>query len=191
MATRLTNGRREELLDGVVAIISARGFAGVHVAEIAHDLHCSASTLYKIAPSKDSLVLLALARWEECTFATLEERARQGRTAAERARIYFRSGARSLASLSTEFRVDTARYESTRAAWRRISDRFIDRFVQLGGAAAAAGEIRPVNQRFLGEMLRKLAASARDEAAVRASGLTAAEAVLEIDEVIWDGLAVR
>ena len=52
-------------------IIAARGFSEVHVAEIARELRCSVATLYKIAPSKDSLVLLAIARWGELTLAIL------------------------------------------------------------------------------------------------------------------------
>jgi AcrR family transcriptional regulator len=172
-------------------IISARGFSEVRIAQIAQELHCSVGSLYKIAPSKDSLVLLALASWEEVTFENIEDSSRRGETSSEQARIYFRSGARSIASLSHEFRVDTERFESTRAAWQRISDRFIDRFVELVGCAAEAGEIRPINHRFLGEMLRQVATVVRDERALGASGLTAAQAVLEVDEVVWDGIAVR
>ena len=65
MATRLANGRREELLDGVMDIISQRGFSQVRISDIARELRCSAASLYKIAPNKDSLVLLAIGRWAE------------------------------------------------------------------------------------------------------------------------------
>ena len=191
MAKRLNSGRREELLDEVMAVISERGFSKVRVSEIARELHCSVSSLYKIAPSKDSLVLLALARWEETTFASLEDSARRGKTASEQARIYFRSGARSLSAQSPQFRLDAMRFESTRAAAMRISDRFIDRFVELVACAAEAGEIRSLNHRFLGEMLRKIADVVGDAQALGASGITPTQAVLEVDEVIWDGLAVR
>ena len=51
-----------------VLIIAERGFSQVTIAELARELHCSAATLYKIAPSKDSLILLAIARWAEVVF---------------------------------------------------------------------------------------------------------------------------
>ena len=78
MAKRLAKGRREELLDGVMGIIAARGFSGVRISELAAELHCSVASLYKIAPSKDSLVLLAIGRWQELTFANLELCAERG-----------------------------------------------------------------------------------------------------------------
>ncbi len=92
MAKRLAKGRRDELLDGVMGIIAARGFSGVRVSELAAELHCSVASLYKIAPSKDSLVLLAIGRWQELTFANLELCAERGTTASERARCYFIRG---------------------------------------------------------------------------------------------------
>ena len=132
VATRLASGRREDLLDGVMAIIAAHGFSEVRISEIAHGLHCSVASLYKIAPSRDSLVLIAMARWEELTFENIEDASRRGKTTSEQARIYFRSGARSISALSHEFRVDADRFESTRAAWHRISDRFHRRIRRTG-----------------------------------------------------------
>ena len=94
MRKRLDNGRREELLDGVMDIIAARGFSGIRTAQLARELHCSESSLYKIAPSKDSLIVVAIGRWGGRTLEALEVSARQGKTASERARLYFRAGAR-------------------------------------------------------------------------------------------------
>ena len=90
---RLDEERRNELLDGVMAIIAERGFSQVTIAEVARELHCSAATLYKIAPSKDSLVLLAIARWADVVFPDIEARSDKGKTASDRARVYFRVGA--------------------------------------------------------------------------------------------------
>jgi hypothetical protein len=58
VARRLADGRREELLDGVMRISSARG-SSLNVTELAREPHCSVATLYKIAPSKDSLMVRA------------------------------------------------------------------------------------------------------------------------------------
>ena len=67
MRKRLDEDRRVEVLDGVMRIIAERGFSDVQMAEVARELRCSASTLYKIAPSKESLVLLAIGRWGDVT----------------------------------------------------------------------------------------------------------------------------
>ena len=191
MRRRLDNGRREELLDGVMSIIATRGFSDVRTAEMARELHCSESTLYKIAPSKDSLIVLAIGRWGERTLEALDDRSRKGKTASDRARIYFRAAAESLHPLSHAFRSDVERFESSRLAYLVISDAFVDRFVELIDAAVDAGEVKPRNTRFLGHVLRQMARVIRDERALQVSGLDAERAVLEVDSLIWDGLRAQ
>ena len=189
MPRRLDGARREELLDGVMRIIAERGFSDVQMAALASELHCSASTLYKMAPSKDSLVLLAIARWADVAFADMEARTVKGKTASERARAYFRAGAERTRPLSLAFYADIGRYESTRLAWwTGVVERYIDRFVELVVAAELAGEIRTVNAHLLAEVLRQIGSVTRNDSVLRASGLTHEQAVLEIDSLIWEGL---
>jgi AcrR family transcriptional regulator len=186
---RLDDERRAELLDGVMRIIAARGFAEVQVAEMARELHCSVATLYKIAPSKDSLVLLAIAHWGAITLDNLEVSARKGTTASERARRYFRAGAKSTHPLTLAFYADVERYESTRLAWwTGVVERYLARFVELVQLAEDAGEIRPVNIRFFAEVLRGISFVTRSERVLSASGLTHEQAVLEVDSLLWDGI---
>jgi AcrR family transcriptional regulator len=186
---RLDEDRRHELLDGVMTIVAERGFAQVTIAELARALHCSAATLYKIAPSKESLVLCAIARWADVVFADMEARSAKGRSASDRARIYFRAGAEHTRPLSLAFYADMRRFESTRLAWwTGVVERYIDRFVELIRLAEEADEIRPVNSRLLAEALRQIGAVTRNDEVLRASGLTHEQAVLEIDSLIWEGL---
>jgi AcrR family transcriptional regulator len=186
---RLDEDRRHELLDGVMRVIGERGFSQVTIAELARELQCSAATLYKIAASKESLVLLAFSRWADVVFADLEIRAARSKTASARARAYFRAGADRLRPLSLAFFADVARYESTRMAWRTtVVDRYIDRFVELVQAAGEAGETRPVNALFLGEVLGQIGLVTRDERVLSKTGLSSEQAVLAVDALIWDGL---
>jgi len=189
--TQLSEGRREELLDGVMEIIAAHGFSQVRVSDLARELRCSVASLYKIAPNKDSLVALAIARWGALTLEYAEDHSRQGTTASDRARLYFRAGAERLRPLSHAFREDMERFESSRLAYRIVSDGFIDRFDELLDEAVESGELRPVNTRFLTHVFRQMAVVIRDERALAESGLTATEALMEVDGFIWDGLRTR
>ena len=183
--------RREELLDGVMDLIAARGFSDVRVNDIARELHCSLASLYKIAPNKDSLVSMAISHWGERVLADAETNARESATAIDKAKCYYESAMESISALSHGFRRDMERFESSRLAYRVISDTFVDRFAQLLGEAAQAGEIPPINTRFLAGMFRHIATAVRDEDLLESSGLTAGEAMAEIDKVIWDGLRCR
>jgi AcrR family transcriptional regulator len=187
--TRLNNGRKEELLDRVMRIAAAEGFAELKMADLARELHCSVATLYKLAPSKIDLVIVALERWGEQLLTTIDARARECTTPSARARAYYREGADGLRELSSAFRRDVERFEGTRRAYREIiSDRFIERFSALLEEAAQAGEIRPVNVPFAVGMFRYIAVAVRDQDLLDRAGLTAREALLEVDTMIWDGV---
>lgn len=189
MVKRLASGRREELLDGVMDIIAVRGFSDVTVAEIARELHCSVSTLYRIAPGKDSIVALAIRRWADRSFAELDRQIQAFRTPSGQARAYFEAAANTLQPLSATFRYDVQRFETTRVLWSSVvTDPFIVTFVELLNAAAEAGEIRPVNTLFMSETLRQLAWLMRDETILKASGLTAAQAGKQINDMVWVGI---
>ena len=172
-------------------IISVRGFSDVQVAEMARELHCSVATLYKIAPSKDSLVALAIQGWGDRVLEDFEVQAGTAGTASDRARAYFHAGAMSIRPMTAEFYSDVALFESTRLAWIvGVADRYIDRFVDLLRIAGDAGEIRKVNYRVLAEFLRQVGYVARDERVLRATGLGSEEVILELDSLLWDGLRV-
>jgi AcrR family transcriptional regulator len=188
---RLADGRREELLDGVMQIIAARGFSDVRIVEMAEELHCSVASLYKIAPNKDSLVALAIRRWGEQTLQYTEAYAQRGASASDRARNYYLSGAERLHPLSHAFREDMERFESSRLAYRAVSDGFIDRFVELLDDAVDAGEIKPMKTLFLAHVFRQMAVVVRDERTLQTSGLTAEQALLQVDQMIWDGIRTR
>ncbi len=168
MSKRLSNVRAEELLDGVMLVISAQGFANLKMSDLAGELHCSVSTLYKLAPSKTDLVILALQRWGDHLLAGIDAQARQCSSPSAQARSYFREGAEGLRELSSAFRRDVEHFEATRRAYREIvSDRFIERFSALLEEAAKAGEIRPINVRFAVGMFRYIAFAVRDEDLLR------------------------
>jgi AcrR family transcriptional regulator len=187
----MASSRREELLDGVMAIIAAHGFSDVRMTDIASELHCSLASLYKIAPNKDSLVVLAIVRWGDRTLAEGEARAQMATTASHRAQLYYQAAAEAVAPFSHAFRRDVERFESTRLAYRTISDGFVNRFAELIDEAAQADEIRPVNARFMAGMFRYIAAAIRDEDLLESAGLTAGEALVEVDTVIWGGLQLH
>jgi AcrR family transcriptional regulator len=180
--------RRQELLDGVMEIIAANGFSKVTIAELATELHCSGSSLYKIAPNKDSLVVLAIARWGESALKDWEVRSLRGKTSADRARLYYRAAVEGISSWSHVFRSDVNRFESARLAYANISDTFINRFADLLNEAIEAGEVRPVNTRFLAHVLRQMALVIRDEQLLSKCGLTHTQALLEVERIIWDGI---
>ena len=56
LRTKRPSARREQLLDGLIEIFLAEGFARFSVEDLAVRLQCSKSTLYAVAPSKEQLI---------------------------------------------------------------------------------------------------------------------------------------
>jgi len=188
MPRRLDEERRGELLDGVMRFIAMHGFSEARISDLARELHCSVSTLYKIAPNKDSLVVLAIVRWGQQTLADAEACSDLASNAIEKARRYFLTVAAHLRAQSHAFRGDVDRFESTRLAYLTVSERFIDRFVSLLDDAVEAGEVCALNTRFVAHVLRQMAVVVRDDRALQDSDITAEQAMQQVDALIWDGL---
>ena len=109
-----------------------------------------------------------------------------------------RAGPRLLPSGSPESSPVCARVLRRRHALRINAARVDDErrrplhrgFVELVQRAEDAGEVRPLNTRFLAEMLNQVGFVTRDERVLSESGLTSEEAVLEVDQIIWDGIRI-
>ncbi|HUL39302.1 MAG TPA: TetR/AcrR family transcriptional regulator, partial [Methanomassiliicoccales archaeon] len=179
---------RKELLDGVMEIIKTQGFSKVTISEMAAKLHCSASSLYKIAPNKDSLIVLAINQWGELALRDWEARAVQGKTASTRAHLYYRAAVEGVSSWSHDFRNDVNRFESARLAYAKISDNFINRFADLLNEAVEEGEVRSINTKFLANVFRQMALVIRDEQLLSDCGMTHTQALFEVERIIWDGI---
>ena len=139
-----------------MGIISARGFSDVTIMELARELHCSGSTLYKIASSKDSLVVLAIARWSKLSLEHMEVHALQGRPP--------RTGRASTGeperrrSAPCPMRSATTSIASSRRGWP-IGPAF-QNLLSIGSLSflttlSTAGELEPMNTRFLAQVLRR------------------------------------
>lgn len=192
VAKRLNSGRREELLEGVMQIIGERGFSEVRISEMARELKCSATSLYKIAPDKHSLVIVAIAHWAGIALSALEDCMPRSATASERARCYWLAGARAIHPLSVTFWADIGHFDSTKHTWQTlVVDPFVERFVELVQSGVDAGEIRPVNIRFLAETLQAMSVVLRDESALRSSGLSSERGMMELDALVWEGILAR
>ena len=154
----------------IIKIIMERGFSNITISELASELHCSASSLYKIASNKDGLVVLAIARWGELALEDFEAQALHGATSIEKARLYWHAAVDAIRLLSHEFRSDVDHFESARLAYANVSNRFIQRFVELLDNAVESGEIEPINTCFVVHVFRNIAFVVRDEGILNKCG---------------------
>ena len=188
---RVAAGRTDELLDGVMAIIAGEGFASLKVSDLARRLNCSTGTLYRIAPSKESLVIAAISRWAEASLLKMTAEAETAASAAARARRFYELLIEDTFRLSEKMRADVVRFESTRRLYQEFSDRAIRQHAVYLDEAIAAGEVRPIDTGFFTAVLRQVGQLLSDRAALEAVGVDRDDAMSQVDTILWEGLLPR
>jgi AcrR family transcriptional regulator len=187
-----TDPRAEHLLDDVQAIIASEGFSGLKMGALAARLHCSRTTLYKVAPSKDALILMVLERIADASFSeAIETSSVPGLSQADRITRWVEAVTRWQGYVSNVCWRDVSRWDPSARLLAAKSERaigFLSGFIDEG---IRSGEFRPVNGRFAAEIISRGSRATRDPAVLEATGLSAGEAVSQLGTLVVGGLRAR
>lgn len=143
---------QDDLLARLTALLVADGFAEVTLDDLARELHCSKTTLYALAPSKQELVVEVVRAWFRGATARVEGRVRQP-DPGRRVTAYLEAVAVELSGLSRRFLDDLAAFAPADAVYRRNTEAAADRIRALIADGIEAGALRPVNAAFAAEMV--------------------------------------
>jgi AcrR family transcriptional regulator len=188
---RLAAERTDELLMQIMDVIAVEGFASLKVADLARRLRCSTSTLYRISPSKESLILTAITHWADWSLEAMKLEAEKSPTAAERARAYYHITVRSASTLSPAFRADVSYFASTQRLYISMIERQAEQFMAYMNEAVESGEVRPINVRFLAMVCHRMGRLVSDPNALEQLGLERGDAFNSVESLIWEGLLPR
>lgn len=181
--------RREALLDRLVELLAAEGFSGFTLDDLAGRLQCSKTTLYRIADSKQELVVVAVRRYFASAVPVVEERVAAESEPAARVSAYLRAVGDHLAPLSRRFVADLASFGPAAAIYRRNTEAAADRIRTLISEGIEAGAFRPVHAAFVGEMVAAtMFGIQRGEMFARLE-LTDAEAYAELASLVVHALS--
>ncbi|MDR3685981.1 MAG: TetR/AcrR family transcriptional regulator, partial [Coriobacteriia bacterium] len=186
-AKRLASDRTATILDGLMELIAAEGFASLKVSEMASRLKCSTGTLYRIAPSKESLVVSAIKRWADRSLAQIKAEAESAPTAVEIARRYHDATVRLSSQMSNVFRRDIGDYESTRRVYEGIYRSQIEQFTTYLDDAVRAGQIKAFNTRFVAMLFRQMGLVLGRPAELDEVGISHEEALDQVNSLLWEG----
>ena len=183
--------RREELLDQLVELVLAEGFADVTLDELARRLHCSKSTLYGLAASKEQLVVAAVKRFFQRATAAVEERVAGPADHREQISAYLLAVAEQLQPASPAFFSDVAAFAPAREIYERNTRSAAARVQQLVAAGVAAGTVRPVHASFVGAAVAQVMAAIHRGDITASTGLDDAAAYRELASLVVAGVAPR
>ncbi len=190
MTSAHATARRAELFDAVVALVLADGFAHLTLDEIAGRLHCSKSTLYTLAPSKDELVVAAVRHFFRAATDAVDAADRAAsdaggaRATARRLAAYLGAVGEALAPASESFVSDLAAYEPTRLVYERNTAAAAERVRTIVDDGARAGDVRDVHATFVADVAASVMVSIQTRALARRTGLDDATAYRELADLL-------
>ena len=183
--------RRDELLDELVGLVLTDGFAALTLDELARRLHCSKSTLYGIAASKEQLVVAAVKRFFQRATAAVEERAARPADHREQISAYLLAVAEQLQPASPQFFADVAAFAPAREIYERNTRSAAGRVRQLVDQGVAAGTIRPVHAAFVGAAVAQVMDAIHRGDIRTGTGLDDAAAYRALADLVVAGVAPR
>lgn len=182
-STRRT-ARQTDLLQRLVALLAAEGFASFTLDELTERLRCSKTTLYQLAGSKQELVREAVKHYFREATQTIEKQVADTSAPADRVVVYLNAVAQQLRPLSRQFLDDMADFEPAREVYEANTRLAAGRLRQLIADGVAAGAFRDVHAAFVGEVVAAtMQEIQRGEVAAR-TGLSDAEAYAELASLI-------
>src|ERR1700712_3880446 len=137
--------RRAELLDQLEELFLREGFAGFTLEDLAVRLHCSKSTLYALAGSKEQLSLRVVKHFFRKATDSVEAQTSRQSDPGLRVVAYLSAVARALAPAGPAFHRDLDAFPPGRETYERNTALAADRVRRLIDEGVAQGRFREVH----------------------------------------------
>jgi|HigsolmetaAR202D_1030399.scaffolds.fasta_scaffold17753_2 Transcriptional regulator len=182
-----TRARREELLDGLRRLFLAEGFSAFSVSDMAERLHCSKSTLYLVAPSKEQIVVAAVRSYFKRAAERIEARVAESQDP-RRLAVYLEAVASELEPASEQFYADLAAFAPANEVYQENTLVAARRVRELVAEGVAAGVLRPVDAAFVGSAVAQVMTGIQNGTIKAATGLDDAEAYRHLADLVMASL---
>jgi AcrR family transcriptional regulator len=188
-AGRLTR-RQAELLDQLEQLFLAEGFARFTLDDLAVRLHCSKSTLYALAESKEQLAHRVIKHFFRKATAAVEAHTVTEQDPALRVTAYLTAVARALAPASPAFHRDLDGFAPGREVYERNTALAAERVRQLIAEGVAQGRFREVHPALIADTVTTLMFRIGRGDTARATGLDDAVAYRELAALLLHGISL-
>lgn len=176
--------RVQAVLDDLVDVMLAEGFAHLRLDELAARLHCSKATLYQLAPSKQQLVVRVVRRFFSRATGRVEDRIAGAPDALTAVQAYLRAVADELRPATPAFYADVAAFAPAAALYRRNTEAAAGRVRELIAGGVEDGTLRAVRPEFVGIAAATLMAAIQRGELRAATGIDDATAYAELADLV-------
>jgi AcrR family transcriptional regulator len=182
--------RQAQLLDQLEALFLSEGFARFTLEDIAVRLHCSKSTLYTLAGSKEQLALRVIRHFFRQATDAVEAETAGETDPALRVTAYLTAVARALVPASPAFHRDLDAFPPGRAVYERNTAAAAERVRQLIDEGVSAGRFRAVHPALIADTVTTLMFRIGRGETARATGLDDAAAYRELAALLLHGISL-
>lgn len=186
----LATRRRTELFDGLLALMLDDGFAHLQIADLAARLHCSRSTLYTLAGSKEQLVTKTVTHFFRTATDQVESRVADAATSRDAVVEYLIAVGDALSPASAQFMADLHAFAPTRELYEQNTAAAAARVRELIAAGVAAGEFRDVDAAFAGDLAATMMSRIQRRDVEAHTGLDDAQAYRQLASILTRGIDV-
>ena len=183
--------RQRALLAELEELFLVEGFAHFTLDDLAAKTHCSKSTLYALAPSKEQLAVRVVAHYFKGAADLLDERIAGIEDAREIIGVYLDGIAEYLNRASEAFMRDINDFAPARAAYEMNSRAAAARIRSFINKGVDDGVFRNVHATLIAEMAGVLIEGIQTGVVGSRTGVSDAEAFTALSELLLDGLATR
>lgn len=188
---RAVDARRADLLDRLRELFLREGFAHFTLHDLAARLHCSKSTLYALAESKEQLAVRVVGHYFKTATSRIEAEIAPVADVRSRMRAYLDAAAAALRPASRAFIEDMAANGATRAVYEANARAAQDRIRAFVSEGVRDGVFRQVHATFVAELVsRTIGAIQRGEIGA-STGLSDAEAFAALSHFLLGGLSAE
>ena len=182
--------RRAQLLDQLEALFLAEGFARFTLEDLAVRLHCSKSTLYTLAGSKEQLALRVIRHFFRQATDAVEAETAGETDPALRVTAYLTAVARALVPATPAFHRDLDSFPPGRAVYEQNTAAAAERVRQLIDEGVSAGRFRAVHPALIADTVTTLMFRIGRGDTARATGLDDAAAYRELAALLLHGISL-
>jgi AcrR family transcriptional regulator len=182
--------RQAELLDQLEELFLAQGFARFTLEDLAVRLHCSKSTLYTLAGSKEQLAVRVVRHFFRKATEVVEAGVAVEEDPALRVTAYLTAVARALAPAGPEFHRDLDAFAPGRAVYEQNTAAAAERVRALIAEGVARGRFREVHPALVADTVTTLMFRIGRGDTARATGLDDATAYRELAALLLHGISL-
>ncbi|EFC80134.1 transcriptional regulator, TetR family [Parafrankia sp. EUN1f] len=183
-----TDLRRQELLAELTTLFLREGFSAFSLAMLAERLHCSKTTLYLVAGSKEQIVVATVRHYFRTAAERIETLVAASDDPVRRLRGYLLGVSAELKPASEAFYADLTAFAPADAVYQENTVHAARRVRELVDEGVAAGVLRPAHAAFVGAAVTQVMTAIQRGDIAAVTGLNHADAYRELTDLVLNGL---